>query len=366
MNTKGKRKEDRKNLILRGETWYFNVMINGKLLRQSLHTSSIVEARKIRDRLLGEVQLGGGRIPVDEDPARSGILLADAWEKFVRCPTRGTCASQQMDNHKTNWRMFMEWLGKRHPDVQFARQVNRSIGTEWAADELERVVATNTFNKHLTSVKCIFRALGDYDEKIINPVAHIKKRKEEDAIGKEPFTPQELRAIFSCPDEEFVRLCAIGLYTSLRLGSARKLTWDMFTHDLSYLAAVHDKTGSDASQAVSGELREILQRVPPGDRIGYLCPKYASKLKANVCSVLQAMFQRCGITTQRYVNGRVACVKGFHSFRHTAITLALQNGATVAQVRRWAGHASDSMQMRYTHLGADDAGKASAAIGKVW
>ena len=63
---------------------------------------------------------------------------------------------------------------------------------------------------------------------------------------------------------------------------------------------------------------------------------------------------------------RTACVKGFHSLRHTAITLSLQNGATVASVRRLAGHASERMQQRYTHLGADTAGQASDAIGAFW
>ena len=61
-----------------------------------------------------------------------------------------------------------------------------------------------------------------------------------------------------------------------------------------------------------------------------------------------------------------ACVKGFHSLRHTAITLSLQNGATVASVRRLAGHATERMQAHYTHLGADTAGQASDAIGVFW
>jgi integrase len=78
-----------------------------------------------------------------------------------------------------------------------------------------------------------------------------------------------------------------------------------------------------------------------------------------------------GIQTRREVEGlngqrRVACVKGFHSFRHTAITMALAAGKTSAQVRRLAGHATEAMQRRYTHLDADDAGDAAEAIGKFW
>ena len=82
------------------------------------------------------------------------------------------------------------------------------------------------------------------------------------------------------------------------------------------------------------------------------------------------VFGGCNIENASYPVGicaeRTACVKGFHSLRHTAVTLSLQNGATVASVRRLAGHASERMQQRYTHLGADTAGQASDAIGVFW
>jgi len=35
-------------------------------------------------------------------------------------------------------------------------------------------------------------------------------------------------------------------------------------------------------------------------------------------------------------------------------------------VRRLAGHATEAMQRRYTHLDADIAGDAADAIGKFW
>ena len=86
---------------------------------------------------------------------------------------------------------------------------------------------------------------------------------------------------------------------------------------------------------------------------------------------MQRTLQAIGIRTTKQIVGkngelRNACIKGFHSFRHTAITLALRNGAGVAQVKRLAGHASEGMQARYTHLGDEDAGDAAARIGKFW
>ena len=131
------------------------------------------------------------------------------------------------------------------------------------------------------------------------------------------------------------------------------------------------KKGADATQVTAPELREILGRVPADQRHGYVCPGFAEEAKSAAVSRVKMALQALGIQTTREVvgmNGQVrrACVKGFHSFRHTAITLALRNGAGVAQVKRLAGHASERMQARYTHLGAEDAGRANAVIGRFW
>lgn len=39
---------------------------------------------------------------------------------------------------------------------------------------------------------------------------------------------------------------------------------------------------------------------------------------------------------------------------------------TFDTLRRWAGHATEAMQQRYTHLDADAAGDATDTIGRVW
>jgi integrase len=42
----------------------------------------------------------------------------------------------------------------------------------------------------------------------------------------------------------------------------------------------------------------------------------------------------------------------FHDLRHTAATLAAQNGATTAELMRRLGHTTASMAMRYQHSSA--------------
>ena len=376
------------NLQCRNGHWHLRATVNGIKIAQSLRTTDLEEARLKRNAILGpmqclndernllhyvERQLKG--ISVEEDAMvkerSKGPRLDSAWKTWERDPSRQQCRDTQLESHRKHWGEFLEWMRENHPDIQHCRLVSRAVCQEWASDVWATSRTINSYNKRICSVRYVFSSVCRIDEQMRQPMENIHKKKEIDAVGKEPFTDEELRLIFGCRDAEFVRLCAIGLYTTLRFSSARKLRWEDFSEDLSLLTAVHEKTGADATQVTAPELREILGRVPADGRHGYVCPGYAECMKSPAVCKIRAALQALGIQTAREIEGmngkmRRVCIKGFHSFRHTAITLALRNGAGVAQVKRLAGHASEGMQARYTHLGAEDAGKANALIGKFW
>ncbi len=380
-------KKDDKNIFRRGDTYYIRYKTSGKVISYSLHTTSIEEARKKRNAILAGIQDRGTEkeflssvkrqlagIDAEEEEERKdpkkGILLSDAFAKFERDPERKSCKPGQLAIHKANWKRFLEWMTSKHPEATHTREVTEPIIREWAADEYNSVKAINTYNHHITSVKCVFKTLTAYDVDFIDPTRNIHAKSDKaDREQKQVFTNKELKAIFKYPEEEFCRLCAIGLYSTLRFSSARQLKWECYNGE--EIEAIHDKTGADATFIVPQELKYWLDKVPPEQRKGYICPTYAKLNKANASHHFQATLQRAGIKTQIVkpgLNGenRTVTIKGYHSFRHTAITLALRNGATGSQVQRLAGHASLKMQANYTHLGKEDAGKAASLIGKFW
>lgn len=380
--------EDTKNLILVGDTWYVRARVCGATVKQTLRTSSLPIAQARRDTILRGLRASGDEKALltqvqrqlvgiaSEESAEArrpdkGLLLSDAFARWEKDSARAHCDERQIENHRYNWGAFLTWLRQTHPELQYCRQLSTEVGREWTAHLYATLRSNNTYNKYVSSVRYVFRVLASYDPHIANPMAGVGKRAETDCVGKEPFTPKELRAIFACLDDEFRLLCAVGLYTTLRLGDAVKVRWDMFTPDLAYMDATHTKTGSDASMRTPAPLRELLSRVPERERKGVMFPSFCDKRRCHATSQIQRQLQALGIQTQKEVVGlngqrRVACVRGFHSFRHTAITLALSHGKSSAQVRRWAGHATEAMQRRYTHLDADAAGDAGDAVGKFW
>lgn len=377
-----------KNIQMRGGVYYLRVMVNGALVRQSLHTDNLKEAIKRRDEkmaMLGaakvsdkallqsvERQLAGiesEEKAAKEDPLQ-GTLLVKAFDVWKRDPSRRSCGENQQYIHDSNWRRFLKWLMDKHPDIQFARQLTRDVAMEWAADELETCRAINTYNHHVNSVKTIFKSLRKMDVMLMDPFEFVHVKSDmEDAQGKLPFTDAELELIKKSPETEFVRLSKVGYYTTLRLENAVKIKWEDFDQDLMYYHGVHSKTKADASHRINPELRAMLAETPPDQRHGYVFPDFANLPESGLAKRFREFLGRCGIQTQTTVTGangktRTACIRGFHSFRHTAITRALRNGASPKKVQRWSGHSSDRIQKRYTHLDADDAGDAAEFVGK--
>lgn len=380
--------KNEKNLMLRHGMYYFRATVNGVYVCQSLRTDDLAEAIRRRDERLA--MLGGGQMSdktllksverqlagieaeekaKKEDPMQ-GALLSEAFRIWQRDPTRRVCKAAQVAIHQTNWRNFLGWLMKKHPDIQFARQLGRDIAMKWAADELEACRAVNTYNHHVTSVKTIFASLRKMDAFLGDPFEFIHVRSDkEDAQGKLPFTDQELTSIKNSPETEFVRLAKVGYYTTLRLEDAAKIRWGDFDSDLLYYYGIHTKTGADASHRINPKLRKMLVETPKDKRYGFVFPDFARLPESGLTVRFQAFLGRCGIQTQETVRGqngklRTACVRGFHSFRHSAITRALRNGAPPKKVERLSGHRSERMQNRYTHLDADDAGDAAEFIGE--
>lgn len=377
-------KEDTQNLILIGKTWYLRAMVNGVTIKQSLRTSNIAEARILRDSRLATLQstkdektmlqsvrrqLDG--ITVEEERRRKeenvGELLSTMWRHYETSPVRDALP-KVIKAHSLRWEAFCAWLADAHPLTLHSHQVTRQIAQEYAEHLwVDCNLSATNYNRHISTLRMVFDEAMDKDEDLNNPFSRIKKAPERQT-RREIFTDAELSILFSDEDEEFVRFCAIGLYTTQRIGSAKNLRWEQFTPDLSQLYATHNKTDADGSMIVPQELREILEQVPQDKRRGFVCPTYGELTPARACAVFSANLRRLGITTvggKPERGNRRVCVHGYHSFRHTAITRALRNGAKSAEVKQLAGHATTAMQEHYTHMGMEDAGRAAALIGRV-
>jgi len=86
-----------------------------------------------------------------------------------------------------------------------------------------------------------------------------------------------------------------------------------------------------------------------------------------VTNEIQKHFQDCGIeTTHKRENGiRVVVDVGFHSLRHTFVSMARESGAPLSVVESIVGHSSVGMTRHYTHTSIEAAQSAIALLPAV-
>jgi len=85
--------------------------------------------------------------------------------------------------------------------------------------------------------------------------------------------------------------------------------------------------------------------------------------------LVQNHFKACGITLHKPGTGkdgkRAVIEVGFHSLRHTFVSLCRESNAPLAVVESIVGHSSPAMTRHYTHVGELAAGVAVRALPSV-
>jgi integrase len=102
-------------------------------------------------------------------------------------------------------------------------------------------------------------------------------------------------------------------------------------------------------------LRAILEETPLSERRGYVLPEKAATYMADHSTLsrqIQRHFKGCKISTSKAGSGtNLVCDVGFHSFRHSFVTLCAKAGAPLAVVQALCGHGSPAVQKVYLHMG---------------
>lgn len=244
-----------------------------------------------------------------------------------------------------------------------------------------------------------------------NPWANIS-RKRNISQGRRELTSDELSVIIRTATGELHILFAIGIYTGLRLGDCCTLRWSEVDLARGLIMRIPNKTARTSAKPVHipihpqlGTLLQRLRSTRPRarallpERAGtqaetndrhqsasaadYVLPETAENYLSNpyaVTTEIQKHFEHCGIRTHKpdtgYVikenargkklkifTGKRAVVEvGFHSFRHSFVSLCRETNAPLSVVEAIVGHSNPAMTRHYTHVGELAATRAVAAL----
>ena len=208
-------------------------------------------------------------------------------------------------------------------------------------------------------------ALRVFEEK--TPKARIEINPWDDIesislVGNEhsrrELTVEELKKVCGYVKGDMRVLFAIGIYTGMRLADCVLLDWgevDMVRRRISLVPRkTRKKSGLAVVIPIHPVLYSVLDETPEDKRRGAVVPDCAKAYLAsnsNFSTRLQGVFTACGIkTTYREKEGAHArCDVGFHSLRHTFVSMAANAGASLDLVRKIVGHTSRAMTWHYFH-----------------
>ncbi len=298
---------------------------------------------------------------------REHLDLDKSWQAYLDSPDRPDSSQATLKQYSFQWDRFITWaVGKKIDKVidvtpEYARQYARELN--------QSNLSANTVNKHLRLLRLVFETLGETE---INPFKSIRPRVEEQESRRE-FSWDMLCKICDNATGELKTLLFLGIYTGQRLKDCALLEWVNVDLMRGWILMKPAKTRRRNNSKtlhipILPDLRAVLEETPESKRKGYVLSKLAAQYNESrdkVTDKIQTLFKESGVQlykpgTGKYQdeNGKLVSTGkravlqyGFHSLRHTTVSLLQQAGVPQSVVQEIVGHRTVAMTQRYTHVG---------------
>ena len=390
--------------------FYLRYMVDGKIIEQSLKTSNLEEAQKRQASIMKPLELANKKevllqnqvrlIQIDEDQQEEQekrtppLKLSEAWSTYLASTERPDTGPDTLRYYQIYWTHFLKWFIGKHPSSTFLRDVQYQAAQAYAEKLTADKLTGNTYNKHFGFLRLFFRVLAAPGRMTENPFDRIQKKKLRQNARRE-LTIAELKAILTKAKGELQTLLYIGTFTGLRLGDCCTLKWSEVDLDRQLIRRVPNKTARSGKPVLIGipqVLLEKLQEASTNGKTGYLLPKYADLYtrrntkgvafkQPEISNEIRKHFHTCDITTVKAGTGFIEKIDpktgeteqvhsgkrgivevGFHSLRHTYVSLHAEAGTPQALIQANVGHRNPAMTAHYTHIGEAAAVQAAKAL----
>lgn len=381
-----------KNLFKRGRYYYVRQRLpNGKLHVVSTGETTLAKAREKRDELLAptrvksevrqlkriEAEIAGREAELGAFASANRLKIRDAWIQYVRSPNRPDSGEGTLRNYNAHFKRFNVWVDNNYKYVIYMSDVTQVVAEAYAMDLQASGSSPNTYNKHINFLALMFRVLAKPARMEKNPFKAIRRKRLKTHSRRE-LTIEELCKVLERASGEMQTLFAIGIFTGLRLGDCATLRWHECDLVRGVICRLPNKTASRHPErkvrvGIPVTLAEILLQIPERERHDYVLPEIAelyNRAAGELTDKIQKHFKACGIAVHksgtgfeersdpknpgkmlRVHTGKRAVVEvGFHSLRHTYVSLHAESGTPQMVVQQLVGHGSPAMTAHYTHL----------------
>jgi len=366
-------------LYKRGSTYYLEYKVDGTRHRQSLNTGvkrdAEIEASRIMAPyhaeetvdIIATVKTRLERATATAAALGDSVHLGEAWQCYMGAEKRKAPGPGTLKDYEAIYYAFKRWFNETEPEACAMRDVTTEHCRAFLKHlDHDRKLSGDRVNKHLVFLRAMFALLLKPAALLANPWDGIQK-KEHTASHRRPLTVEEMKAIIEAAEGELKTLFMLGTFTGLRMGDCATLKWgevDLVRAIIHRIPRKTSRKGVAVTIGIPAILGAHLATLP---RQGpFIVPELARMYldrKEYLSRRIQAHFVKCGIDTQGEGAGkRASCIAGFHSLRHSFVSMHAQAGTSQAIMQKLVGHGNAAMTQHYTTIDETTARTAAAAL----
>jgi len=401
------------------DVYYARFQVNGKDYIRSTRETKKTAAEKVMREMIAEEKDGDGvtlhlkrlefavnRLPEPEQSKQrrqiasrllggieQKLAMNMVWAVWLKSPNKRKPGPKTLKNYAGRWERFETWATGK--GIKYLHQMTPAQAQEYAADLMQSGISMSTYNTHLALLRGLFKTL--------RLVAGIEENPWMDDLKQEStpetrrnLTTEELQTVCAAATGILRYLFALGLYTGMRLGDCVCLRGDAIDFETGIITVMPMKTRRKKKviriplhPVLDGILHELRE-----DSAGeFLFPEEQAlylKDPSNLSKRIQKFYTGCKIQTQKTGTGKTDEYKadlkawkkdgrkgdkptytravvevGFHSLRHSFVSLCAANRVPQVAVMELVGHGSPAMNRLYSHAGDEQKIKAIAALPSV-
>jgi integrase len=321
-------------LYKRGPVWWMSFMCSGTRYRQSTETADKKLARKILDKVRGEIVEGKWfeKLPGEEKTFK-GMM-----ERYMR----GHSARNKTPKSHSRDKSLQDHLVAYFKDLYLA-EISPKLIANYKTRRREEGAAPQTINNELSLMSHAFSlAIKEWEWLRDNPVKKVSKEKVNNLVERWLTQEEEKNLLTSSPNW-LRQIISFAINTGLRLSEILDLKWsrvDLFRKTVTILEDQKNQ-GRDILPLSEGALTVLKERagVRRDETELVFCSRNGTRIGSrNLQRAFYSALKKSGIEKLR-----------FHDLRHTFATRLIQAGVDLYTVQKLGRWKSISMVMRYAH-----------------
>ena len=321
-------------LFKRGSVWWMSFIYQGKQHRKSTETEDPKLAKRIFDKVKGEIAEGKWfeRLPGENN------TFEELMEKYMVEHSARNKAPRTHERDKSLKKHLVDFFG----NWPLAEITPRLIA-EYKSKRREEGAAPQTINNETSLMSHAFNlAINHWEWVKENPVKKVAKEKVNNLIERWLTLEEEQKLLASSP-RWLKEIIIFAINTGLRLSEILDLKWprvDLSRRTITILEEQKNK-GRDTLPLSEGALTVLKERARVrlgGSKLVFSTSNSTRIGSRNLERAFYSALKKSGIETLR-----------FHDLRHTFATRLVQAGVDLYTVQKLGRWKTISMVMRYAH-----------------